>query len=134
MAVLAYHGGVSWMVGGYLGVDLFFVLSGFLITSLLLGEWRQHGRINLREFWQRRVRRLLPALALVLVGVIAYAAVVANRSELSRIRGDGFATLAYVANWRFVFSGQSYFDAFATPSPSVSPSLASPIPSPSASA
>jgi len=117
MAVLAYHGGVSWMVGGYLGVDLFFVLSGFLITSLLLGEWRQHGRINLREFWQRRVRRLLPALALVLVGVIAYAAVVANRSELSRIRGDGFATLAYVANWRFVFSGQSYFDAFATPSP-----------------
>jgi len=61
-AVLLYHGGVSWAGGGFLGVETFFVLSGFLITSLLVAEWRRHSTIALRAFWGRRARRLLPAL------------------------------------------------------------------------
>src|SRR4051795_6105533 len=67
-AVLLYHGGVSWMPGGFLGVDVFFVLSGYLITSLLLVERAGSGRIDLRRFWLGRARRLLPA-ALVVIGV-----------------------------------------------------------------
>ena len=74
LAVLLYHGGVSWMAGGFLGVDIFFVLSGFLITSLLMKEWTRTGRIGLRAFWLRRARRLLPAVILVLLAVAAYAA------------------------------------------------------------
>ena len=117
LAVLAYHGGQAWAAGGYLGVDAFFVLSGFLITSLLLTERRQSGAIDLRAFWMRRARRLLPALFLVLGAVVVYAATVAAPTELDRIRADGLGSLFYVANWRFVFSHQSYFEQFAAPSP-----------------
>src|SRR5215210_1844749 len=60
LAVLLYHGGATWMRGGFLGVDLFFVLSGYLITTLLLVEWGRKGSISLRGFWSRRARRLLP--------------------------------------------------------------------------
>jgi peptidoglycan/LPS O-acetylase OafA/YrhL len=116
-AVLLYHAGQSWAVGGFLGVDTFFVLSGFLITSLLVGEWAGRGRIDLRAFWVRRAKRLLPALFVVMVGIVVYAAAFAAPGELDRIRGDSFSTLGYVANWRFVFSGQSYFDQFTQPSP-----------------
>ena len=121
-AVLLYHGGQSWAVGGYLGVDAFFVLSGFLITTLLVTEWSARrrdgrGRIDLRAFWGRRARRLLPALFFVMIGIVVYAAVFAAPGEVDRIRRDSFATLGYVANWRFIFSGQSYFDQFAQPSP-----------------
>ena len=73
LGVLLYHARVSWAPGGFLGVDAFFVLSGFLITSLLVDEWRKHGRIDLRAFWVRRARRLLPALVLVVIAVGAYA-------------------------------------------------------------
>src|SRR5436190_6608891 len=72
--VVLYHGGVGWLPGGYLGVDAFFVLSGFLITSLLVSEWRSTGTVSLRAFWARRARRLLPALFGVLAGVLVYAA------------------------------------------------------------
>ena len=116
-AVLLYHGGQSWAIGGFLGVDTFFVLSGFLITSLLVTEWAGRGRIDLKAFWVRRARRLLPALFLVMVGIVVYAGVFAAPAELDRIRADSFAALGYVANWRFVFSGQSYFDQFSQPSP-----------------
>ncbi len=116
-AVLLYHGGVSWARGGYLGVDAFFVLSGFLITTLLYAEWRARGRIALGAFWARRARRLLPALFLVLAAVALYGATVAPDDLLRRLRGDAFGALGYVANWRLVASGQSYFDQFATPSP-----------------
>jgi peptidoglycan/LPS O-acetylase OafA/YrhL len=88
--------------GGYLGVDLFFVLSGFLITSLLVAERRRTGGIALRKFWARRARRLLPALALALLLVAAYSRFAAAPSELSRIRGDSFATMFYVENWHLV--------------------------------
>ena len=117
MAVLLYHGGVGWLPGGYLGVDTFFVLSGFLITALLLAEWQQRGGIALGAFWARRARRLLPALLLVLLGVGAYAAFLAPAHELASLRADSLATLFYGANWRFVASAQGYFDQFVTPSP-----------------
>ena len=78
VAVLLYHGDVSWAKGGYFGVDAFFVLSGFLITSLLLVEWGSSGGIGLKHFWARRARRLLPALALVVGFVALYAALFAS--------------------------------------------------------
>ncbi|HUV09802.1 MAG TPA: acyltransferase family protein [Acidimicrobiia bacterium] len=117
LAVLGYHGGVGWLRGGYLGVDVFFVLSGYLITTLLLVEFGRTGQIALAAFWVRRARRLLPALGLVFVGIALYAALVVAPEQLGRIRGDAFATVGYVANWRFVFSGQGYFDQFGVPSP-----------------
>jgi peptidoglycan/LPS O-acetylase OafA/YrhL len=116
-AVLFYHAGESWAVGGFLGVDTFFVLSGFLITTLLVTEWTNRGAIDLLAFWLRRARRLLPALFLVMVGIVVYAGAFAGAGELDKIRADSFASLGYVANWRFIFSGQSYFDQFTQPSP-----------------
>jgi peptidoglycan/LPS O-acetylase OafA/YrhL len=115
IAVLLFHGGM--LRGGYLGVDLFFVLSGFLITSLLLAEGSRTGHIALGPFWARRARRLLPALFLVLAVVAIYAAYVAEPNELARIRADFLATLAYVANWRFVLGGFDYWTLFTSPSP-----------------
>jgi peptidoglycan/LPS O-acetylase OafA/YrhL len=113
--VLLFHGG--YLTGGYLGVDLFVVLSGFLITSLLLAESEQTGEIALRGFWSRRARRLLPALGAMLAFVVLYATFVAAPAELSRIRGDALATLGYVANWRDVFSHFDYWALFTAPSP-----------------
>ena len=116
-AVLFYHADLSWARGGFLGVDAFFVLSGYLITSLLLVEWRGTGTLNVRAFWVRRFRRLLPALFLMLAGVAVYAAAFAEPDELDQLRGDALATIAYVANWQYVFSDASYFEQFALPSP-----------------
>jgi peptidoglycan/LPS O-acetylase OafA/YrhL len=113
--VLLFHAG--HLVGGYLGVDLFFVLSGFLITSLLLAEWHRTSNIKLLAFWARRARRLLPALFGVLAGVALHAAILAKPAELNQIRGDALATLAYVANWRAIFAGNSYWAQFSAPSP-----------------
>jgi peptidoglycan/LPS O-acetylase OafA/YrhL len=116
-AVLAYHAGLPWARGGFLGVDAFFVLSGFLITSLLLVEYRAKGRIAFTAFWARRARRLLPALFLMLIGVGVYAIAFAKADELNRLRADALTTIGYVANWRPVFSGESYFEQFSVPSP-----------------
>src|SRR4051794_19234056 len=73
IAVLLFHGGVTWAKGGFLGVDMFFVLSGFLITSLLLDERWKTGTVRLSRFWARRARRLLPALLALLAAMAAYA-------------------------------------------------------------
>jgi len=117
IAVLLHHGQVSWARGGFLGVDVFFVLSGYLITTLLVREHAATGRIDLRAFWSRRARRLLPALLAVLTAVAGYAAWLAPSASLGRLRGDALATLGYVANWRFIAVGDSYFDQFTAPSP-----------------
>jgi peptidoglycan/LPS O-acetylase OafA/YrhL len=114
-AVLLFHGG--HLVGGYLGVDFFFTLSGFLITSLLLAESRRTGGVGLGGFWARRARRLLPALAVLMLGVTLYSWALARPAELSQIRGDAFATVGYVANWHDIFGHQSYWAIFSAPSP-----------------
>ncbi len=115
-SVIAYHLGYGWARGGYLGVDTFFVLSGFLITSLLLAEFRRESRIDLSSFWARRARRLLPALFVVLAAVAAYGKWWMPAESRSALRGDGLAALFYSANWRFIFEHSSYFSLFASPS------------------
>ena len=117
LAVIAYHDEYRWARGGFLGVDAFFVLSGFLITTLLLSEWCRHGRIAVLRFWGRRARRLLPAAIGVLLFVAIYTAVVVAPEARRSVGSDGLAALFYVANWRFVYSGQSYFQLFSAPSP-----------------
>ena len=117
LAVIAYHAGLSWVPGGLLGVDTFFVLSGFLITGLLVAEYRATRRIDLKDFWVRRARRLMPALLLLLLAVSAYARFLAAPGDIPKIRLDILASVFYVANWRFALSNQSYFDHFSAPSP-----------------
>ena len=109
LGVMAYHGGVSFLPAGFFGVDAFFVLSGFLITTLLVTEWGGAGHIALRAFWARRARRLLPALLVMLVFVALYARFVAAPGTYPGLRFDGIAALFYSANWRFIASGTSYF-------------------------
>lgn len=116
LGVLFFHA-EGMLRGGYLGVDLFFVLSGYLITSLLVAEHQKSARIALGAFWVRRARRLLPALLALLPGVGLYAFVWAKHGELARILGDALATLGYVANLRAILSNKSYWDLFAAPSP-----------------
>ncbi len=117
LAVICYHDSYAWAAGGFLGVDAFFVLSGFLITTLLVLEFRRATTIDLLAFWGRRLRRLLPALLLVLVAVAIYSATEVPTIQLSALRGDSLASLFYVANWRFISTGTSYFDMFIAPSP-----------------
>jgi peptidoglycan/LPS O-acetylase OafA/YrhL len=115
LSVLAYHFGADWAQGGFLGVDMFFVLSGYLITSLLLVEWARSGRIQFAAFWARRARRLLPALFLVLIAVVVWARLVLPANQWRGIRLDALWTFLYTANWHFIVAGQSYFST--SPSP-----------------
>ncbi|HET9471382.1 MAG TPA: acyltransferase, partial [Usitatibacter sp.] len=117
LAVIAYHYDASWARGGFLGVDLFFVLSGFLITTLLILEWRRSNRIATGRFWGRRARRLLPALMILLVLVAVITVNVIDPWKRAGVRNDGLASLFYVANWRFVAAKQGYFELFSAPSP-----------------
>jgi peptidoglycan/LPS O-acetylase OafA/YrhL/CubicO group peptidase (beta-lactamase class C family) len=112
-AVLAYHGGLA-LYGGFLGVETFFALSGFLITALLLAEWRRDQRIDLLAFWRRRALRLLPALLLLLAATTFGTALVAP-DRLGQLAGDSAASLAYIMNWHLVWSERSYFDASLRP-------------------
>ena len=115
IAVLFYHADFSWARGGFLGVDVFFVLSGFLITGLLLNERSAHGRIDLKRFYVRRARRLLPALFTVLAGVCLYV-VLALPHEAATFRADAAAALGYATNWWLILRGQSYFGGAGRPS------------------
>lgn len=117
LGLMLYHGGAPVASGGFLTIDVFFVLSGFLITSLLLGEWTRRLTIKLGEFWARRARRLLPALLVMLVGVAVYAKVFATPGEFADLRLDSLSTLFYVSNWHFIAGGSNYFDMTAQPSP-----------------
>lgn len=116
LAVIAFHVGVPGMSAGFLGVDAFFVLSGYLITGLLLHDVSKYGRVRLGIFWTRRVRRLMPAFLVVVVAVIAWAATLAPPYQRDALRTDTISSLAYVANWHFI-STTSYFadDGVASP-------------------
>ena len=113
-AVLLYHAGVEWLPGGFLGVDVFFVISGYLICSLLLSEHTRTGSVRLGDFWLRRARRLLPAVVALLVGT-AIAALVGAPDAATRLRGDLVAALAYASNWWQVVGGESYFESMGRP-------------------
>ena len=115
VAVLLYHGGVNWIPGGFLGVDVFFVISGYLITSLLLRDWREHGRIQFGRFYVRRARRLLPAL-FVMLGVVSLYSLVFLPDTVAELRGAVIAALAYVENWHLISNDVSYFVAAGRPS------------------
>jgi peptidoglycan/LPS O-acetylase OafA/YrhL/lysophospholipase L1-like esterase len=115
LAVFLYHANVSWMPGGFLGVDVFFVISGYLITSLLLSEYRNHGHIDVIQFWLRRARRLLPAVG-VMIAVTLIAAALLIPEDVDGLRGDAVASLLYVNNWHLILTDQSYFEQFARPS------------------
>src|SRR5580698_3348335 len=117
VAVMMFHGGIPHMDGGFMGVDAFFVLSGFLITSLLLGEWRQSLTIRLGAFWARRARRLLPALFLMLLFVAFFASVIVPKGTYAALRLDALSTLLYVSNWHFILVGSNYFNETQSASP-----------------
>ena len=115
IAVLLYHAELRWFPGGFLGVEIFFVISGYLITTLLLAEWRQQGRIDLRAFWLRRACRLFPALYLVLAATLAFA-VLFLPEEVAGLRWDALAAVGYVTNWYLVLGQESYFETVGRPS------------------
>jgi peptidoglycan/LPS O-acetylase OafA/YrhL len=114
--VLVSHGGIAGLRGGFIGVDVFFVLSGFLITSLLLDELDFTGRIDLPGFWRRRAKRLLPALV-VMVLAVAGASALFPPDAVVRLRDDAVAAFAWVANWNFIAAKTDYFTQGGTPSP-----------------
>jgi peptidoglycan/LPS O-acetylase OafA/YrhL/lysophospholipase L1-like esterase len=116
LAVLAFHEQFSAFPGGFLGVDVFFVLSGYLITDLLVAQWDRRGQLNLRSFWVRRARRLLPALAVVLVSVTAAVAVI-EPAQLGALRPALVAAVTYSSNWWQAAQHQSYFAGFGPPPP-----------------
>src|SRR5580658_304369 len=97
IAVIAYHEQFGWAQGGLLGVGVFFTLSGFLITSLLIEQWSGRGQIKLGDFWLRRARRLLPALFVMLAVVTAWVTI-ADRSRLASLRGAVGAAAGYFSN------------------------------------
>src|SRR6266568_6454696 len=115
--VVLFHFGVGVAGGGFLGVDIFLALSGFLITTMLLREFASSRRIAIGAFYGRRARRLLPALFLVVVAVALYGHFYADQLQLLKLRWDTLASLFYTANWRFIASGAGYFEHFAAPSP-----------------
>jgi peptidoglycan/LPS O-acetylase OafA/YrhL len=113
--VIAYHLGYSGVAGGYIGVEVFFVLSGWLVCALLMNEHQRTGGIRLTSFWLRRARRLLPAMVMVTVGTVVVASVV-QPERLAELRTQGVAALAYHLNWRLVLDERSYFEAAGGPS------------------
>ena len=117
LAVILYHGGVPWLAGGFLGVEVFFVLSGFLITSLLISEWLDRGKIALGAFWARRARRLLPALVVLVAVIGLYYTTAGSAKAVPGLLGDGFAALFYYSNWHQIATGASYFAASGPVSP-----------------
>jgi peptidoglycan/LPS O-acetylase OafA/YrhL len=116
LAVIAYHLNPAWAPGGLLGVGVFFTLSGYLITDLLLGQREATGRLQLGDFWLRRARRLLPALFLMLALVVAWVTLL-DRSLLPDLRADVLAAVGYVSNWWNIVREASYFARFGPPPP-----------------
>ncbi|WP_214307753.1 acyltransferase family protein, partial [Staphylococcus pseudoxylosus] len=112
IGIIIYHLNKQWLTGGFLGVDTFFVISGYLITSLLLFEYESTGIINLKQFWLRRIKRLIPAM-LVLVMVVTVATLIFKPAEIVNIKQDAFAAIFYVSNWWYIATDVNYFEQFA---------------------
>ncbi len=117
LAIIAFHSGLSWIPGGYYGVDAFFVLSGFLITALLLAEWGASGRIGLRRFWGRRARRLLPALFLLVAVIGVVMATLPGVFGAPAAFENALWTVFYGSNWYLIHAGVPYFSLSSQPSP-----------------
>jgi len=109
VGVLLYHAGFDPLPGGFLGVDVFFVLSGFLITSLILEQFQRSGTINFKQFYLGRARRLLPALFLMLL-VVGIAVALVYRDSAASFRADALASIFYVNNWWYIIADHSYFE------------------------
>ncbi len=107
IGVIVYHANHSWLHGGFLGVEVFFVISGYLITLLMVSEHERTGTVRLRQFWMRRARRLLPALYVMLAGLAVYMTFF-RRAPMGNTRGDFIGGLLYASNWVQVVIGQSY--------------------------
>ncbi|MGO8961222.1 MAG: acyltransferase family protein [Streptosporangiaceae bacterium] len=116
LVVVAYHVNLGWAQGGLLGVGIFFTLSGYLITDLLLAQQAATGRLQMISFWQRRARRLLPALFVMLAVVAGWVALL-QRGQLLALRGAMAAAVGYVSNWWLIAHNSSYFARFGPPSP-----------------
>ena len=116
LAVIAYHLQLPFAPGGLLGVGVFFTLSGYLITDLLLGQHAVSGRLALADFWLRRARRLLPAL-FVMLAVVAVWVALLDRAQLPGLRSAMAAAAGYVSNWWLIAQHSSYFARFGPPSP-----------------
>ncbi|PQZ45254.1 acetyltransferase [Bacillus sp. MYb209] len=116
LGVILYHINFNWMPGGFLGVTVFFVLSGYLITDILAMEWKRNKRIDLKKFWLSRARRLLPGMFVMLVITLAWITIF-HSSLLEKMRGDSLAALFYVSNWWYIYHKLSYFDNFNQLSP-----------------
>jgi len=116
-AVLLFHQGFGWAQGGFLGVSTFFTLSGFLICTLLISEHNRRGAVRLGRFWIRRARRLLPASALTIAGILLYTALFVPGREHPNVVGDARAALGFVANWRLIVTQHTYAGITADPSP-----------------
>lgn len=114
LAVLAFHLNLPWAPGGFLGVDVFFVLSGYLITDLLVARYGRDGKVRLRDFWIRRARRLLPALAAMLIVVTAAIAVL-EPDQMAGLRPALAGAVSYTSNWWQAFQHQSYFNLYGPP-------------------
>lgn len=114
--VMIYHLHYSWAPGGLLGVGMFFVLSGYLITGILLRQWNELHRLDFKDFWIRRAKRLLPALFTMLIAVIVLSYFL-HPNQLPVIRQDSLAAVLYVSNWWYIFHEVSYFQSFGLNSP-----------------
>ncbi|TDD63977.1 acyltransferase, partial [Jiangella aurantiaca] len=117
LLVLAYHAGLPLVSGGFVGVDVFFVISGFLITGLILREVESTGRLRLGRFYARRIRRLLPATAVVLAATAALTIVLLPPLRWPAIAGDIAVSATYVVNWRLASESVDYLTAEDAPSP-----------------
>lgn len=115
--IMLFHADPSWIPGGFISVSLFFTLSGYLITSILLFEGENNGNVSLKTFWSRRLRRLVPASMVTIAAVVGLSTWLSSGIEQGRIRGDALAATTYVANWRSIFSEHSYSELFTDHSP-----------------
>jgi peptidoglycan/LPS O-acetylase OafA/YrhL len=115
--IMLFHADPSWIPGGFISVSLFFTLSGYLITSILLFEGESNGNVSLKTFWNRRLRRLVPASMVTIAAVVGLSTWLSSGIEQGRIRGDALAATTYVANWRSIFSEHSYSELFTDHSP-----------------